>query len=291
MVELGHHAALDHPLEGVLAEVAEALGVADRTGRIDGRDRPGREHGIQAGREDAADDRVVGHLPGLARARVPPRAGREELADVDDESRCALVEPDAAQGVVELVAEEHRGDAERLDLVEATVDVGLGALWDAEHLLAAERLGHLDAQNDGELAGLDDVGRLLRAGHDPEPALASAAVLRVDVGLECVGVRGLAPDRVHVVARVLARGGNDRLDGAHAGVGDQVVDHDPLAAAPGPLDPLVVHLLVQLGIALRPARKAGPAHGVVGLRRVLIEDDVLGAQRTVGPVLAIANGP
>jgi hypothetical protein len=235
---------------------------------VDGQDGARRENAGQLGGQEAVGDRVVGDLPGRAGAGVPPRAGREELADVDDDPGRALVEADAAEGVVELVAEEHARHPEGLDLVQAAVDVGPGAAGDAEGLLAAERLGHLDAEDDGELARPDDVGRLLGARDDAVPALAGAAVLPVDEGLEVVGGLGLATHRVHVVARVAARGRDDRLDRAHARVGDEVVDHDPLAAAPGPLDPPVVHLLVGQRDGRGPVGEGRPADHVVGRERV-----------------------
>ena len=95
--------------------------------------------------------------------------------------------------------------------------------------------------------------------HDPVEALARPAELGVDVVLHLVHVVRLQPDRVHVVARVPL----DRVEHAELVVLDQQVHEDPLAAAPRPLEPLVVGALVGQRVGRRPVLERRPADRVV----------------------------
>ncbi len=154
--------------------------------------------GGQSGGEPEADRVVV--LGAGAGLRAPEGARGQELAGVDRHALGPRVEPDAAQGVVELVAQEHAAHAQLVQLVQAAVDVGHGAAGVVQHLPAAERFGGLHSEYDGELALLDDLARLIGLGDDPEPALAGAAVHGVAVVLEFVRLLYLEPDRGHLVA-------------------------------------------------------------------------------------------
>ena len=69
-------------------------------------------------------------------------------------------------------------------------------------LIAAEERVDLDPEHDGELAGGGRLARLPRRGDDAIPALAGAAVLRVDERLQVVGGLQLAVDGRHVGAPV-----------------------------------------------------------------------------------------
>ena len=53
-------------------------------------------------------------------------------------------------------------------------------------------------EHDRELAVVDDLARLERVGDDPEPALARAAVLRVDVVLQLADALAPAAARVSI---------------------------------------------------------------------------------------------
>ena len=233
---------------------------------------------LRLGRRRDADGVVV--LRAGALLRLPEGAGRQELADVDRRAEGARVEADAAQRVVELVAQEHAAHAQLVQLVQTAVDVVLAALRDVQDLLAAERLGGLDAQDDGQLALLDDLAGLRGVGDDPEPALARAAVHLVDVGLHVVRLLRLQADGGHLVAAAVLEG----VDRADHAVGDEVVDEHPLAAAPGPLDPGVVVLLVGQRVMGGPVLERRPSVGVV-LAVAALGDEVEDRERAVGVVL------
>ncbi len=256
VVDLEHHLALHHAAYGVLAEVGEPTGVALGVRGVGGDLGARGQVGLRLGGGGA--DGVVGLRAG-ALLGLPEGAGRQELADVDGRSEAARVEADPAQRVVELVAQEHAAHTEVVQLVEALVDVLLAALGDVEDLLAAERLGGLHAQDHGELALLYDRAGLRAVGDDPEPALAGAAVLLVDERLEVVGQLGLEPDRGHLVAAAVL----EEVDRADHAVGDEVVDEDPLAAAPGALHPGVVVRLMRHRVVGGPVGEGGPADRVV----------------------------
>ena len=219
----------------VVAERAEPARVAVRRRRID-RQRPaGQQLAEQVADEHVARGArqrhllVVGLLVGaLAGLHVPELAGLVEVAGVDDDAGRAAVARHAAEAVVELVDQLHVAHAEVVvDLVEAPVDVGVGAVADAVVQPAVEEVRDLDAGDDRELAGVDDAPRLERVGHDPEPALARAALLRVDVALQRAQVLGLQAHAVHLVAGVAPV----RIQRAQRVVLDEEVHEDPLAAA------------------------------------------------------------
>jgi hypothetical protein len=96
-------------------------------------------------------------------------------------------------------------------------------------------------------------------------------VLGVDVVLELTDPARLEPHAVHLVARVLLV----RIEGAEHLVVDQQVHEDPLAAAPGALDPPVVGLLVGERVVVRPVLQRRPAARVVGADGVAVGDRVL----------------
>ena len=78
------------------------------------------------------------------------------------------------------------GDAEAVDLVEAAVDLGGVAPGDVVVYVAVEQLDVSIPSTTASLPCVDHRARLERVGDDPEPALAGAALLRVDVVLERV---------------------------------------------------------------------------------------------------------
>ncbi len=243
------------PRRAYSPSAGEAAGVAAGVVVVGRHRHPVGQQGRGLGRSGQADG-VVGLRPG-APLRRPERAGGEELPGVDGGADGARIEADAAQRVVELVAEEHAAHAERVQLVEAAVDVLLVALGDVEDLLAAEGFGRLHAEHHGEPALPDDVAGLLRVGDDAEPAFARAAVHAVDVVLELVGLPRLEADGGHLVAAAVLV----RVERAQQAVGDEVVDEDALAAAPGTLDPRVVVLLVAQRVVGRQSRKVGQPTG------------------------------
>src|SRR5690606_9648761 len=98
---------------------------------------------------------------------------------------------------------------------------------------AVEELRRLDTDHDGELAPVDHPPRLERVLDEPEPALAGAALLRVDVALELVEVRDLPANRLHLVAVVA--GALERIDLAEPLVVGVERNEDPQAAHPGAL--------------------------------------------------------
>ena len=53
--------------------------------------------------------------------------------------------------------------------------------------MAIEKIVHLDNEHDRQLSLMDRLGSLDRFGHDPEPAVALAAVLPIEPGLESRG--------------------------------------------------------------------------------------------------------
>ena len=126
---------------------------------------------------------------------------------------------------------------------------------------AAEQHAGLDAHDHRELALVDDPAGLVGVGDDAVPALAGAAVLRVDVALELAHVLGLQRDRLHVVAGVVL----DRVELAELVVLDEQVREDPQAAAPGALHPLVVGALVGQRVRRRPVLEGRPADRVVAV--------------------------
>lgn len=238
--------------------LAQALRIAVRPSGIDGEDELDGEDRGEGRRQHPGRDRVIAPGPG-ALLRLPPRAGRQELPGVDEDPLRPLVETHPAQRVVELVAQEHAAHPEGMQLVEAGVDVGPVALGHTENLLAAERFRGLHAEDDGELALLDHAARLGRRGDDTEPALPRPAREAVDMVLQAVCRARLPPDVDHVVARGLPR----REQLAERGIGDQVGHEHPLPAAPGPLDPLVVHLLVGQRVVCRPVPEGRIPHRIV----------------------------
>ena len=110
------------------------------------------------------------------------------------------------------------------------------------------------------LPSLITLPRLPRAAHDPVEALAGPAALGVDVVLHRVHVLRLQAHGVHVVAGVVL----DRVELAELVVLDEQVHEDPLAAAPGALEPLVVGALVGQRLRRRPVLERRPADRVVG---------------------------
>lgn len=278
VVDLDHHVALHQPLDRVLTEAGQTALVALRVAVVRGHLGACGEqlgHLCRGGR--IAGGVVV--LRTAALLRAPEGAGGEELADVHGRSDGAGVHPHPAQGVVELVAQEHAAHTQLVQLVQTAVDVGLAALGDVEDLLAAEGLRGLDAEHHGELALRDDLAGLGRVGDDTEEALALSAVDLVDVVLHLVGLAGLETDGVHLVAAAVPD-----IDRAQQAVGDQVVDQHLLAAAPGALQPRVVILLVAEGVVGRPVLERRPAHRVVVTVRTA--GDVLEeGERAVGIVL------
>ncbi len=222
-----------------------------------------------------------------ARLGLPEAPGGEEVPRVDEGAGRPGVVADAAERVVELVAHEHRGDAELLHLVQALVDVRARASRDAVDDAAAERLRRLDAEDDGEFAVLDDPAGLGGVAHDAEPALPGAAVLRVDVRLHLAHALRFEPDDRHLVARVAL----ERVQLAQLPVRDQVVDEDALPGAPGALQPRVVDLLVGAGVVGGPVLERRPAGGVVRPEGGAVPHEVLepGEHPVRGVVGAVAQ--
>ena len=139
------------------------------------------------------------------------------------------------------------------------------------HQPAAERLRDLHAQDHRQLAVVDHVARLERVGDDPEPALARAAVLGVDVALHLPDPLRLQADALHLIAACFWL---ERVELAENPVLDQQVDEDPQAAALGSLEPAVVGLLVGEGLVMRPVLEGRPPDRVVAAGRIP-EEDVL----------------
>ena len=287
VVDLDHEVAVHHPAQGVLAQRGQPAPVAVRPLRVDRQHLAGDELG-DLGRDDPALDGVVVQLRPAA-LHLPELPGRQEVADVDDDALGPGVEAHPAQRVVELMAQVHRADPELLGLVETGVDLGLGAVRDAQGHAAAEGSGDLHAEDDGHLALLDVAPGLLRRVDDAEPALARAAVARVDEGLELLGLLHLATHDVHVVARAGVDLGRQR---AQDGVVDRVGDHDPLATAPGALHPPVVHLLVGERGPLRGVLEGRVEIGVVRVERTLALEvgDVLDEAGAAIAAVAVAVG-
>ncbi len=122
-----------------------------------------------------------------------------------------------------------------------------------------------------ELALVDHLAGLERTGHYPEPALARAARLRVDVVLEREQVAALNLDRGHVVARVVLR----RHERAQRLVVDEIGHHQPKTRLPRALDArVVVALLGQRGRA-RPVHERRPSVHVARARLPAPVDEVL----------------
>ena len=96
----------------------------------------------------------------------------------------------------------------------------------------------LDAEDHRELALVDHSPRLERVGDDPEPALARAAGLGVDVVLQLADPPRLEAHGVHLVAAVAL----ERVELAQPLVVDEQVHETAQPAPPRPLQPLVVEL-------------------------------------------------
>ena len=151
-------------------------------------------------------------------------------------------------------------------------------------LAAAEHARGLDADHDRQIPLLDRATRLARTADDPEPALAAAAALRVDVALERSQTPDLQRDRTHLVARVRS----DGLDSAERLVLDRLRDDQPLTRQPHPLQPPVVDLLMCVGVVDRPAVEGRPAVEVVGAERQPRPQQVAGdVVAAVGAVVAL----
>ena len=136
-----------------------------------------------------------------------------------------------------------------------------GAALRHVHLLAAaEEVGGLDPDQHRQLPPLDHLPCLARVVDQPEPALAAAAGLRVDVALQ--PPKGL--DLLADSGRLVAGMGLDGLDLADRLVLDRLRDDQTLARHPVPLQPDVVGLLVGDGVVDRPAGEGRPAVRVVG---------------------------
>src|SRR4029078_4521897 len=127
----------------------------------------------------------------------------DPVAVVDDDAGRARVARHAGEAVVELVDDLHAAHPEVVDLLQARVDLVGRALGLPVLHAAVEQLGDLDPHHDGELARVDNAPRLRRRLDDAAPALARAAVLRVDVVLQLAEAPGLQPHAVHLVAGVL----------------------------------------------------------------------------------------
>ena len=97
--------------------------------------------------------------------------------------------------------------------------------------------------------------------------LPGPAVLGVDVVHELVDVLVLQAHRVHLVARVLL----ERIDLAEDLVLHEQVHEHPQAAHVGPLDPLVVALLVGQRGVVGPVLERRPADRVVAAGGVAVE--------------------
>ena len=191
MVGVDDHLLLHHPADQVLAELGEAAGVAVRAGAVE-RGAPGGSSALStlpASCVAVGRRRRVGcALSWLWASGAGPICQKRpvsiRLPALTTTPVVPAVAGHAAERVVELVDQLHVADAELVDLVELLVDLGLGALRLVVLDAAVEQLGDLDPEHDGELALVDHAARLERVGDDPEPALARAAVLGVDVVLQ-----------------------------------------------------------------------------------------------------------
>ena len=253
---------LEHPERHVI-DVDDDLGIHQRVDEVPAGGRQaagiaGGPHGREVGRPVAdAEQEVLGEVQqpvlGEVEAEALVRAVvRGEVLAVDDPVGVVVgvVEVGgAAERVVEPVDRVEVPDALRVVPGDLLPQVRVRAAALVPHL-AAEQAVHLDAEDDRHLAALDDLPGLLRRVRDPEPAFARPARHPIDGRFERLGRVELPIGRRHVVAaeadpplRALA----ERLvvDGQH--------DHQPLAALVGPLDPLVVRLLVGDRVPLRPA--------------------------------------
>lgn len=104
----------------------------------------------------------------------------------------------------------------------------------------------------------------------PAARLTGAARELIDIRLQVVGRLSLTADIGHVVAGVFLR--EEHAEGA---VAHQVGDEHALPAAPGPLDPLVIHLLVRQRVVRGPVGEGRVADGVVRGERVGALGDIL----------------
>src|SRR5215207_733722 len=199
-------------------------------------------------------------LPGLgARAGAEVVAGLEGLEHVDERAPAAPLDRGAAEGIVGPVHREDAAHSEPASVANAAVDVLLGALGLAQLLAAAKEVRGFDPNQHREPAPLDRLPRLPRVVDQAEPALALAAGLRVDVALQATERLDLLPHRLGLVTRMDLAG----LDLADRLVLDRLGDDEALAGHPGTLQPDVIGLLVGDRVVDRPARKGGPAVGVV----------------------------
>ena len=131
---------------------------------------------------------------------------------------------------------------------------------------APKRFRNLHAHDYRELALVGDLPGLKGILDDPEPALARTTLLRVDVVLHLVHPLRLELDAVELVAGVLRLVG--RIDLAEHPVLDQQVRVEAQAAAPGPLQPLVVALFVSQRVVGWPVSELRPSGRVVGVSRI-----------------------
>jgi hypothetical protein len=111
-------------------------------------------------------------------------AGLECLEDVDEDPLGPTLERTAAEGIVGPMHREDAPHAEATSVADAAVDVASRALRDTHLLAAAEQGRGLDSDDHRQPALLDREARLPRVVDEPEPALALAARLSVDVALQ-----------------------------------------------------------------------------------------------------------
>jgi hypothetical protein len=221
-----------------------------------------------------------------ARRHRPVVARLLLVAAVGDDAGRPVVTGDAGQRVVELVRQLHLANTHPVHLLQLAVDRRPVALGHVVVLAAVEDLGRLDAHDHRELAGVDHLAGLEGCLDDAIPALAWAALLRVDVVLQRQHVLRLETHRVHLVAGVPL----DGVDVAQGRVVDEQIGEEPQPAPPRALEVLVVGLLVDVGVVGGPARERGPAVDVVSRRGVAVREEVLHHRRAaVGAVVGAVH--
>ncbi|QEM31429.1 SpoIIE family protein phosphatase [Rhodococcus qingshengii] len=241
VIDVHDHPSVHQTSDRVRAEVGQAVRIALRTRGVHRKRHSGWEYRekILCAVDLGGQHIVLGNAG--AWFRLPELPGAQVVADVDGHSGDAAVETGTAEGVVELVRDDHLPDTEVVQLVQAAVDVVLGALRNTVAHRATEGFGHLHPEGDGQLSVGGHLPGLFRRAHDAEPTPAGTAVLGVDVVLEFACLLRLDPDGLHLVTGISLA----RIQLAQDTIGDKEIGEDSQPAAPGPLDPLVVRLLVR----------------------------------------------